>query len=60
MTSETFDPSNTLTHCKALLLSIVKCVRHEELGKRTGRSSSTMEQSPPAQGGTRERGGKEE
>ena len=37
-------PSNTLTHCMAALLRTVNRLWLKELGKRTGRRSSPMEQ----------------
>ena len=44
-----FPSFNTLTHCMAALLRIVDSVRRKELGRQTGRRSSPMEQTPPAQ-----------
>ena len=53
-----FRPSNTLTHCMVALLRKVDSVWCKELGRWTGRRSSPMEQTPPAQG-TREEVGNE-
>ena len=38
--------SNALTHCVVELISIVDSMQCKELGKRTGRRSSPMEQNP--------------
>ena len=38
--------SNALTHCVVELISIVDSMQCKELGKRTGRRSSPMEQTP--------------
>ena len=50
--------TNSLTHSVVALLSIENGVYCKALGRRTGRRPSPMEQTPPAQPGTRGRGGK--
>ena len=45
--------TNSLTHCVVALLSIESGVYCKALGRRTDRRPSPMEQTPPAQAGTR-------